>query len=157
LFDAATADPSAANARAGAKQEALMMMRWQPYTAEPQAASPDRLPVLDLYERYRDGEMFLTGAFGGVKIFIYVIKGADPDDRCWRVYLAPRLEGVDRDRARLTPKTKPDPTGWAAVRERGLGFAGTALDPLGYAADTIGVDVGDITAELLADTLQLTP
>jgi hypothetical protein len=40
------------------------------------------LPVLDLYERYsKNGEMFLTGAFGGVKIFIHPIKGAHPDDR----------------------------------------------------------------------------
>jgi hypothetical protein len=29
----------------------------------------DKLAVLDLYERYTsDGEMFLTGAFGGVKL-----------------------------------------------------------------------------------------
>ena len=30
------------------------------------------------------------------------------------------------------------------------------LDPLGYGADSIGAEVGDITAELLQDTLQLT-
>jgi hypothetical protein len=54
----------------------------------------DPLPVLDLYERYRDGEMFLTGAFG-VKIFIHPIKGAHLDDYCWRMYFAPRQEGVD--------------------------------------------------------------
>jgi hypothetical protein len=36
------------------------------------------LPVLDLYEHYRDGEMSLTGAFGGVKIFTCPIKGAHP-------------------------------------------------------------------------------
>jgi hypothetical protein len=33
---------------------------------------------------------------------------------------------------------------------------GPDLDPLGYAADTIGADVGDISTELLADILQLT-
>jgi hypothetical protein len=39
----------------------------------------------------------------------------------------------------------------------GLGFTlGSDLDPLGYSADTIGADVGDITSELLADILQLT-
>jgi hypothetical protein len=99
-----------------------MMMRSQPYIADRASASPrangDQLPVLDLYERYRDGEMFLTGAFGGVKIFIYPIKGADPDDRCWRVYLAPRLAGIDKDRTKPTSQTKPAPTGWDAVRER---------------------------------------
>jgi hypothetical protein len=68
----------------------------------------DYLPVLDLYERYtRDGEMFLTGAFAGVKIFIHPIQGAHPDDKSWRVYLAPRREGVDKDRARPTSQTKP--------------------------------------------------
>jgi hypothetical protein len=76
------------------------------------------LPVLDLYERYRDGEAFLTGAFGGVKIFIHPIAGADRDDRCWRLYLAPRVQGVDKDRARPTTATKPAPKGWARVRER---------------------------------------
>jgi hypothetical protein len=51
----------------------------------------DYLPVLDLYERYsHDGEKFLTGAFGGVKIFIHPIKDAHPDDRSWRMYFAPR-------------------------------------------------------------------
>ena len=30
------------------------------------------------------------------------------------------------------------------------------IDPLGYGVDTIGAEVGDITAELLADTIQLT-
>jgi hypothetical protein len=78
----------------------------------------DKLPVLDLYERYRDGETFLTGAFGGVKIFIHPIKGAHPDDRCWRLYFAPRVQGVDKDRARPTSQTKPTPSGWTAVRER---------------------------------------
>ena len=29
------------------------------------------------------------------------------------------------------------------------------IDPLGYGADTIGIEVGDITAELLADTIEL--
>jgi hypothetical protein len=38
-----------------------------------------------------------------------------------------------------------------------LGFSLEAsLDPLGYAADTIGMEVGDITSELLPDVLQLT-
>ncbi len=30
------------------------------------------------------------------------------------------------------------------------------IDPLGYGTDTIGTEVGDITSELLADTIQLT-
>lgn len=40
----------------------------------------------------------------------------------------------------------------------GGSFDGMArfTDPLGYGADSIGAEVGDITAELLADTLQLT-
>jgi hypothetical protein len=80
--------------------------------------SNDFLPVLDLYERYRDGETFLTGAFGGVEIFIHPIKGADPDDRSWRMYFAPRVEAIDRDRATPTTATKPKPPGWAGVRER---------------------------------------
>jgi hypothetical protein len=58
------------------------------------------------YERYRDDEMFLTGAFGGVKIFIHPIKGADPDDRCWRMYFAPRVQGVEKDRAYPTKATR---------------------------------------------------
>ena len=33
---------------------------------------------------------------------------------------------------------------------------GWGIDPLGYGPDTIGSEVGDITAELLADTIQLT-
>jgi hypothetical protein len=75
--------------------------------------------VLDLYERYTgDGDMFLTGVFGGVKLFIYRIKGAHPDDRCWRLYFAPRAQGVERDRARPTARTRPAPTGWAGARER---------------------------------------
>jgi hypothetical protein len=82
--------------------------------------SNDLLPVLDLYERYRDGEAFLTGAFGGIKIFIHPIKGADPNDRSWRLYLSPRLQGVDKDRAYPTKATKQAPTGWAGVRERHL-------------------------------------
>jgi hypothetical protein len=72
----------------------------------------DRLAVLDLYERYRDGEMYLTGAFGGVKIFIHPIQGAGPDDRSWRMYFAPRIQGVDKDRSKPTKITKPAPTGW---------------------------------------------
>jgi hypothetical protein len=75
----------------------------------------DMLPVLALYERYRDGEVFLTGAFGGVRLFIHPIAGADPDDRSWRLYVAPRLQGIDKDPTTLT---KPAPTGWAGVRER---------------------------------------
>jgi hypothetical protein len=79
----------------------------------------DRLPVLDLYERYtKDAEMFLTGAFGGVRVFIHPIKGAHPDDRSWRMYFAKRIEGVDKDRAKPTAITKPSPKGWAAVNER---------------------------------------
>jgi hypothetical protein len=79
----------------------------------------DRLAVLDLYERHsREGETFLTGAFGGVRVFVHPIKGAHPDDRCWRMYLAKRIEGLDKDRAKPTAITKPAPTGWAAVNER---------------------------------------
>jgi hypothetical protein len=38
-----------------------------------------------------------------------------------------------------------------------IGFDVQAIsDPLGYGADSIGADVGDITTELLTDTLQLT-
>jgi hypothetical protein len=70
------------------------------------------LPVLALYERYRDGEVFLTGAFGGVRLFIHPIAGADPDDRSWRLYVAPRLQGIDKDPTTLT---KPAPTGWAGL------------------------------------------
>jgi hypothetical protein len=79
----------------------------------------DRLPVLDLYERYsKDGEMFLTGAFGGVRVFIHPIKGANPDDRSWRLYVSQRLQGVDRDRGKPTSATTLAPTGWDGVRER---------------------------------------
>ena len=59
----------------------------------------DKLAVLDRYGRYTsDGEMFLTGAFGGVKLFIQPIEGTEPDDRSLRLYFAPRLQGDRRPR-----------------------------------------------------------
>jgi hypothetical protein len=94
------------------------MMRSQGYSADQGSATPDQLPVLDLYERYRDGEIFLTGAFGGVRIFVHPIKGAHPDDRSWRMYLAPRVQGLDRERTRPTAATRPAATGWQGVRQR---------------------------------------
>ena len=36
----------------------------------------DMLPVLALYERYRDGEVFLTGAFGGGSTSRRAFKGS---------------------------------------------------------------------------------
>ena len=36
------------------------------------------LPVLGLYERYRDSEIFLTGAFGGGKIVHSADQGHTP-------------------------------------------------------------------------------
>jgi hypothetical protein len=83
------------------------------YPTPPRAARTDLLPVLDLYKRYTGSttsEMYLTGAFGGMKIFIYPIAGAHPDDRCWRVYVAPRQQGIERDRSmptRVTPTNRP--------------------------------------------------
>jgi hypothetical protein len=67
-------------------------MCWRVYLAT--------LPLLDLYERYRDDvkPFFLTGGFCGVRLFIYPIVPA----ALWRLYVAPRLAGTQKDRARPT-------------------------------------------------------
>ena len=73
------------------------------------------LPTIDLYERYRDDvkPFFLTGGVGGVRLFIYpVIKAA-----LWRLYVAPRNAGTQKDRARPTAVTRPAPARWQPVRE----------------------------------------
>jgi hypothetical protein len=67
------------------------------------------IAVLDLYERYREAEgMFLTGRFGGARIEIRPIKGAHPDDRCWRVYMRQAPEGRAREQQR-EPRAAREP------------------------------------------------
>jgi hypothetical protein len=58
---------------------------------------------------------FLTGAFAGVRLFIFPIIPA----ALWRLHIAPRDAGTLKDRARPTAVTrKPAPARWRPVAAR---------------------------------------
>jgi hypothetical protein len=72
-------------------------------------------PCLDLYERYRDDvrSFFLTGGFGGVTLFCWPVTGV-----LWRLHLAQRQQGVNKDIGRPTAIAMPAAPPRAALRGR---------------------------------------
>jgi hypothetical protein len=62
------------------------------------------LPTLDIYERYRDDvkPFFLTGGFGRRE----AVRCPDRPAALWRLYVAPRWAGTQKDRQRPTAITR---------------------------------------------------
>ena len=79
----------------------------------------DQLEVLELYERYTsDGEMFLTGAFGGVRLFIRGSRGPSQMNAVGGYTSRRAFKAINHDRTRPTKihEASADRLGWRGGR-----------------------------------------